>query len=236
MPRSILSPPGASERRRLLAGLARPPAKAARFLLGKVLVRRRGRAWVAARIVETEAYLGEGDPAAHAFRGRTPRTAPLWGPPGTVYVYFVYGMHHCLNIVVQPEGVAGCVLIRAAEPLEGQGLEPRAFSGPGRLCRRLGLGTRHSGAWLFAAAAVLSLREGKAPTRIGVSPRVGITRAAERPLRFFDPDCSAVSRGRPLRAGARARRPVPAGTDPVARSGRARGRNARLPSRRAADS
>ena len=90
------------------------------------------------RIVEAEAYLGAGDPAAHVFRGRTPATAPLFGRPGTVYVYFVYGMHHCLNLAVDGPDVPGCVLIRAAEPLPGSGLPADACRGPGRLCRALG--------------------------------------------------------------------------------------------------
>jgi DNA-3-methyladenine glycosylase len=81
--------------------------------------------------VETEAYLGKGDPAAHSFRGRTARTAPIWGPPGTVYVYFIYGMYHCLNVTVDAEGVPGCVLIRAAEPLPGSDLGPLDLRGPG---------------------------------------------------------------------------------------------------------
>jgi DNA-3-methyladenine glycosylase len=116
-----------------------------------------------------------------------------------VYVYFVYGMHHCLNVAVQPEGVPGCVLIRAAEALGDDRLPARAFSGPGRLCRALRLDTRHSGAWLFAPDAALFLREGRPPARVGVSARVGIRHAAERPLRFFDPDSRAVSAARELR-------------------------------------
>jgi DNA-3-methyladenine glycosylase len=183
--------PGAAERARLVAGLSRDPVRAARFLLGKLLVRRRGRRRLAARIVETEAYLGAGDPAAHAFRGRTARNAPLWGPPGTVYVYFIYGMHHCLNITVEREGVPGCVLIRAAEPLDG--VEARLFSGPGRLCRTLALDRRDSGRYLFDPRSRLYLREGPAPRRVTVSPRVGIRQAAERPLRFYDADSPAVS-------------------------------------------
>ncbi|HET8647425.1 MAG TPA: DNA-3-methyladenine glycosylase, partial [Vicinamibacteria bacterium] len=109
-------PPPAAEARRLARGLAQAPPAAARFLLGQVLVRRIGRRVLAARIVETEAYLGADDPAAHAYRGRTPRTEPLFGPPGTIYVYLIYGLHHCLNLSVQRAGQPGCVLIRAAEP------------------------------------------------------------------------------------------------------------------------
>jgi DNA-3-methyladenine glycosylase len=189
MPR--LSPGDEQELRALLA---RPAPRAARALLGTVLTRHRGRRLLRARIVETEAYLGERDPAAHAFRGRTLRTEPLWGPPGTVYVYFIYGMHHCLNIAVDREGVPGCVLIRAAEPLDG-GLEKGALSGPGRLCRELGIDTSLSGTHLFAPDALLTLAPGTPPRHIGVTPRVGISQAAERRLRFFDADSGAVSRG-----------------------------------------
>jgi DNA-3-methyladenine glycosylase len=185
------TPPAGPERRRLLDALSRPPEEAARLLLGTVLVRRARGGLRAARIVETEAYLGEDDPAAHAFRGRTPRTAPLWGPPGTVYVYFIYGMHHCLNFAVEREGTAGCVLIRAAEPLAG--LEPGTATGPGRLCRAMAIDTRLSGRHLFEATSGLYLREGQPPLRIGVSARVGIRQAADRPLRFFDADSAAVS-------------------------------------------
>ena len=184
--------PGPAERKRLLAGLGQQPVEAARFLLGKVLVRRASRAALAARIVETEAYLGEEDPAAHAYGGRrTRRTEPLWGPPGTVYVYFIYGMHHCLNVSVDREGLPGCVLVRAAEPL-GR-LPAGSLRGPGRLCRALRLDTSDSGRHLFDPASRLTLREGPPPRRIGVSVRVGIRQAADRPLRFFDVDSPEVS-------------------------------------------
>lgn len=182
------------EQARLQARLELPAASAARALLGTVLERRRGRRRILARIVETEAYLGVLDPAAHAHRGRTPRTEPLWGPPGTVYVYFVYGVHHCLNLAVDRTGVPGCVLIRAAEPLDA-GLDPRALQGPGRLCRALDIDTRLSGTHLFDPQSALTLRPGTPPRRIGVSRRVGIRHAADRPLRFFDADSRAVSRG-----------------------------------------
>lgn len=186
-----LAAPGPAERRRLLAGLARPPIEAARFLLGQILVRR-GRRPLAARIVETEAYLGVDDPAAHAYGGRrTRRTEPLWGPPGTIYVYFIYGMHYCLNVSVEREGVPGCVLIRAAEPL-GR-LEAGALRGPGRLCRTLRLDTSDSGGYLFDPSSRLTLREGPRPGKIGVSVRVGIRQAADRPLRFFDAASGEVS-------------------------------------------
>jgi DNA-3-methyladenine glycosylase len=191
-----LDPPGPAERRRLRRGLEQPSERAARFLLGQILVRRLAGRMLAARIVETEAYLGQADPAAHAFRGRTRRTEPLWGPAGTVYVYFIYGMHHCLNLSVDAEDVPECVLIRAAEPLAESGLAADACRGPGRLTRTLGIDLRDSGRSVFARDARLYLRAGAAPRRVGVSVRVGITQAADRLLRFYDAESGAVSRSR----------------------------------------
>ena len=192
--------PGPAERARLLAGLSQPPPEAARFLLGQWLVRRDGRRPRVARIVETEAYLSEGDPAAHSFRGPTARTAPLWERPGTIYVYFIYGMHHCLNLAVEREGTAGCVLIRAAETVAG--LPHGAGRGPGRLARALGLDTSDSGGHVLARASRLFLREGPPPARIGVSARIGIRLAADRPLRFFDFESADVSGPRSRNEGA----------------------------------
>jgi DNA-3-methyladenine glycosylase len=182
------------ERARLLARLLLPTVEAARSLLGCRLVRRHGGRAIAVRIVETEAYLGAEDPAAHAFAGRTPRTAPLFGPAGTVYVYLVYGMHFCLNLAVDREGIPGCVLLRAAEPLPGSGLHERSCAGPGRLCRALGIDRSLSGRHLFEDDPPLTLREGAAPERVVVGPRVGIRRAADRTLRFCDAASAAVSR------------------------------------------
>ncbi len=188
--------PTPSEQRRLLRLLTRRTVAAARGLLGCVLVRRaRGRTF-AVRIVETEAYLGGEDPAAHAFVGRTPRTAPLWGVPGTIYVYRIYGMHHCLNLAVDRPGFPGCVLIRAAEPLAGAGLGAFDCRGPGRLCRSLAIDARLSGRHLFERGAALTLREGRRPARVAVARRVGITRAADRLLRFYDAESRAVSQPR----------------------------------------
>lgn len=198
--------PGPGERRRLSKGLARSADQAARYLLGKYLVRRTGGRTLVARIVETEAYFGEGDPAAHASHGRTRRNEPLWGPPGTVYVYFVYGMHHCLNITASPDGIPGCVLIRAAAPIVG--LPPGSCRGPGRLCRSLAIDTRDSGAYAFDDTATLYLREGSPPRRVGISVRVGIRHAADRPLRFFDADSAEVSVLKPWRARGRRAAPV----------------------------
>jgi DNA-3-methyladenine glycosylase len=189
--RPLAGPAAGAERARLRSLLQRPPREAARLLLGHHLLRPWRGTVLRARIVETEAYLGEGDPAAHAFRGRTARTKPLWGRPGTVYVYFIYGMHHCLNLAVDLPGVPGCVLIRAAEPAPP--LPADAGRGPGRLCRTLRLTTAHSGSCVFDRTAPLWLREGTPPARIEVSARVGIRHAAQWPLRFFDPDSAAVS-------------------------------------------
>lgn len=186
----------------MLRGLGLPPQRAARFLLGKILVRRLADRTLRARIVETEAYLAQRDPAAHVFRGRTPRNAPLFGPPGTLYVYFVYGMHHCLNLAVDRAGRAGCVLIRAAELLDPDGgaANMTSGSGPGRLTRCLKIGTSLSGRHLFEHNARLTLRDGPLPPRVGVSTRVGIRQGGERLLRFFDARSDAVSSPRPKRA------------------------------------
>src|ERR1700722_327624 len=121
---------------------ARPTVEVARDLLGKVV--RHGRA--SARIVETEAYLGTGDAAAHSARGQTPRTKVIFGPPGHAYVYLIYGMHLCLNIVAEPAGVAGCVLIRAVEPVDTAAEFAPPSKGPGRLTRALGITLDHYGA------------------------------------------------------------------------------------------
>ncbi len=154
----------------------------------------------AGRIVEAEAYGGTDDPASHAGRGPTPRSAIMFGPPAVVYVYLVYGMHHCLNFVTGPEGSAGAVLIRALEPLAGReamaaarGLDPAACAdrqltaGPGRLCAALGLDLGWNGRLLTdpdSGIAVAARATPVAARDILAGPRVGITRAVERPWRF----------------------------------------------------
>jgi DNA-3-methyladenine glycosylase len=165
---------------------ARGTVDVARDLLGKVV--RHGRA--SARIVETEAYLGVGDAAAHSARGPTPRTRVIFGPPGHAYVYLIYGMHHCLNIVAEAEGVAGCVLIRAVEPL---GVKPAndaaeialPSNGPGKLTRALGITLEHYGADLTRGPITLHEPTDQKSFEIGISPRIGISHAADLPLRFF---------------------------------------------------
>jgi len=175
-----------------------PPDQVARALLGKVLVRRCEGEWLSGRIVEVEAYFGEGDEAAHAFAGKTRRNEVLFGPPGFAYVYFIYGMHYCLNISCEPEGQAGSVLLRALEPLEGLGTMARLrgveagtnlrllASGPGRLCQALGI-TRdlHNGVDVTHARSGLHVEDdGFVAGGITASPRIGIRKAAERSLRF----------------------------------------------------
>lgn len=175
-----------------------PPDVVARGLLGKLLVRRYEAKRLAGRIVEVEAYFGIDDPAAHAFVGKTERNAVLFGPPGFAYVYFIYGMHYCLNFSCEPEGQGAGVLLRALEPVEGldamarnRGVAPGSdlrllTSGPGRLCQALGV-TRltHNGIDVTRARSELRVEDdGVAAGSIEVSPRVGIRKAAERPLRF----------------------------------------------------
>ncbi len=148
---------------------ARPTVEVARDLLGKrLLMNGRG-----GRILEVEAYLPHGDQAAHAWRGRTPRTEVLFGPPGRAYVFLNYGVHHCLNVVAEPEGTPGCVLIRS---VEGAG------DGPGKLTRALGITLAHYGADLTRGP--LLIRDGPEPGAIEVTPRIGIRRSVDLPLRF----------------------------------------------------
>jgi DNA-3-methyladenine glycosylase len=182
---------------------ARDPRKVARELLGKVLVRNSSgsqKSALTARIVEVEAYLGEGDPAAHSFAGRTLRNEVLFGPPGHAYVYFIYGNHYCLNVSCEPEGQAGGVLFRASEPLTGieemahaRGITIRTprdlrllTSGPGRLAEAFGITReRDNGCDLTSSESSLWLGDDAyRPTRILLSPRIGITKAADRKLRF----------------------------------------------------
>jgi len=178
----------------------RDPRRVSRELLGKVLVRREGRRVRTARIVEVEAYMGLGDPAAHSFAGRTLRNAVLFGPPGYAYVYFIYGNHYCLNVSCLPDGVAGGVLFRALEPLAGIDEMARArsvgidstrdlrklTSGPGRLAEAFGITReRDNGKDLTSARSDLFIADdGYRVRRILTTPRIGITKAAERPLRY----------------------------------------------------
>ena len=195
------------------------PREVAQALLGKLLVRRsmarrpkvrreKGR-WsspartalvVAGRIVETDAYLGADDPAAHAAAGRTPRNYVLFGPPGRAYVYLAYGNHWCLNVSTLPAGVAGGVLFRALEPVTGieQMATARGFetvppsdvlltSGPGRLAQALGVTRLGDNDKNFCdpASDLVIVDDGFRPRQIAVTPRIGITKAVEHPLRYF---------------------------------------------------
>lgn len=188
-----------------------PPEKVARLLLGKILVRRGAGGQLAGRIVETEAYLGEHDAAAHAASGRTARNAVLYGPPGHAYVYNIYGLHACFNVSCLPENDPGGVLLRALEPLRGipqmrhnRGLNGSAAidqltSGPGKLCQALGITrAQDNGLDLTSAAGRLGLVEDDFHCgEIRVTPRVGISKAADWPLRFFIAGHACVSsRGR----------------------------------------
>jgi len=182
-----LRPPGRSFFRR-------PTEAVARDLVGAWIARRHHGRWYGARIVETEAYLGVGDRAAHSWNGRrTRRVEPMYGDGGHLYVFFVYGMHHCANVVTRRKGDPQAVLLRAAE---GPGGAPRLLSGPGRLCKALGITTKLSGLDLLRGGDVrILLPRRRRRTRLGVSARIGVAYAGEAaawPLRFFDAESVAV--------------------------------------------
>jgi DNA-3-methyladenine glycosylase len=215
------------------------PREVSRRLLGKILVRRRSTSraiaksqnhqfpsdWLAAgRIVEVEAYLGNDDPAAHAAAGKTLRNAVIFGPPGHVYVYFIYGTNFCLNISCLPEGDAGCILVRALQPLMGEAAMARArdldvhqlktiashrmlTSGPGRLCNALSITReRDNGKAIYSDRSdLVVMDDGFAPEEIHETPRIGITKAADRPLRYVIAGNPFVS-GKQLRPAAALKR------------------------------
>jgi DNA-3-methyladenine glycosylase len=184
---------------------ARPTLEVAQALIGKLLVRReRGGSRSSGWIVETEAYTAD-DPACHAARGRTERNAVMFGEPGIAYVYFIYGMYHCLNAVTEPRGIPGAVLLRAVEPYEGlermRRRRPHAYrpheltGGPGRLCLALGLDARLNGEDLCGPR--LWVEDHNRQPAIVSTPRIGISQAADRPWRFVMADNPFVSRARP---------------------------------------
>jgi DNA-3-methyladenine glycosylase len=171
----------------------------ARSLVGAWIARRwRGR-WYGGRIVETEAYLGAEDRAAHSWAGRrTPRVEPMYAEGGHLYVYFVYGMHHCANVVTRGEGIAEAVLLRAAEGPEAA--PARLMAGPGRLCAALAITTGFSGLDLLGEGPVRIFRGRFRRRGIAVSSRIGVDYAGgakDWPLRFFDRSSAAVSVNRP---------------------------------------
>jgi DNA-3-methyladenine glycosylase len=188
--------------------LDRPVLEVAPSLLGAIL--RHGD--VAVRLTEVEAYDGADDPGSHAHRGRTPRNSVMFGPPGHLYVYFTYGMHHCCNVVAGPEGSASAVLLRAGEVVDGletaRARRPRAADrdlarGPARLCSVLGIDLRHNGARLDVEP--LTLHPGSAPELVSSGPRVGLRLAPDRAWRFWLPDEPTVSQYRPAVARPRRR-------------------------------
>jgi DNA-3-methyladenine glycosylase len=175
------------------AFFARPTQAVALDLLGAFLVHDGPAGRQVGRIVETEAYVGPHDRASHAARARTPRTEVMFGPPGYAYVYLVYGMYHCLNVVTEAEGYPAAVLIRALEPCEGI---DAATSGPGRLCRALGVDRRHDRADLTAPPLYLAAGERPAGRAVA-GPRVGVPYAGDwalKPWRFYLRDSPWVSR------------------------------------------
>lgn len=173
-----------------------PTGKVARDLIGKWFARRYHGQWYGARVVETEAYLGKIDAAAHTWRGRrTARVEPMYKAGGHLYVFLVYGMHHCANVVTQPAEVGEAVLLRAAEGPPGA--PAKLLSGPGRLCAALGITVVSSGIDLLAGGDLRLFSGPGAAAEIGCSPRIGVDYAGEAkdwPLRFFDLNSSAVSR------------------------------------------
>ncbi|MCP2182674.1 DNA-3-methyladenine glycosylase [Prauserella alba] len=195
--------------------LAVDPVALAPWLLGCVLESRSDEGTVRVRLAEVEAYRGLDDPASHCYRGRTPRNDVMWGPAGYLYVYFVYGMHFCANVVGLTDGKPGAVLVRAGEVIEGRELarsrRPTArgngavAKGPAVLTSLLGLDAAHNGVDLTDAASPVRLLQGEdvAAERIRTGPRVGVAAAQDVPWRFWIDGSPAVST---YRRGGRARR------------------------------
>ncbi len=182
----------------------RPTMEVAPDLLGKYIVYRSPGGTMSARIVEVEAYIGQDDPACHAARGLTRRNGVMFGKPGVSYIYFVYGMYHCFNVVTEREGFPAAVLLRAAEAVEGTALmrenSPRSasgtiLSGPGKFCRSFGLTVEQSGLDLTGRELYLEDR-GDIVSDIVTTTRIGIRKGAELEWRFYAGDSEAVSKPR----------------------------------------
>lgn len=205
---------------------ARPALLVARDLLGQELRFRSHEGTLGGLVVEVEAYLGGKDPASHAFRGLTQRNRAMFGPPGHAYVYFTYGMHHCVNVVTGIPGTAEAVLVRALEPLTNlplwQARRPDlplhlVASGPGRVTQALGLTRAHDGLDLVRSDLVLVRGPGMSGP-VACGPRVGIRVAREKRWRFWLPESPAVSRARGASPGpwpGRKRAPETAGAVPT---------------------
>ncbi len=190
----------------LRATLSRSALETAPLLLGSVLRHDTPEGTVAVRLTEVEAYAGADDPGSHAYRGPTPRNEVMFGPAGRLYVYFTYGMHHCCNVVVGPDGTAAAVLLRAGEVVEGTELararRPRSSDrdlarGPARLCTALAIDGRHNRTDLAAGELTLQLAAPPPPEAVETGPRVGLRHAADRPWRFWLRGEPTVSTYRP---------------------------------------
>ena len=178
----------------------------AREMLGTILECTTPHGKASGIIVETEAYVGEHDPACHAAAGLTRRTAPLYERPGISYVYFIYGVHWCFNAVTRATGLPGAVLVRAVEPLTGEALmrERRGpkvsgvslTNGPGKLCAALGIDGSLNGLSLQRGPLVIRAGTSVPDEAVAITPRIGITKAADWPLRYFIRDNVFVSKAR----------------------------------------
>jgi DNA-3-methyladenine glycosylase len=180
----------------------RQTLEVAHDLLGKFLVYKSGGNLLSARLVETEAYIGKGDPACHASVGKTKRNEVMFGPGGFSYIYFIYGMYYCLNVVTEDEGFPAAVLIRAAEPVEGVELMKKRYAnpgknkltnGPGKLCKAFNLTREDNGLDLTGDKLYLEDRGYKVST-IKRSQRIGIKKGVDKLWRFYDSDSAFVSK------------------------------------------
>jgi DNA-3-methyladenine glycosylase len=161
--------------------------RVASALLGKYLVRRQGRRRWVGKIVEAEAYIGEDDPACHAFHGLTPRTRVMYGPPGHAYVYFTYGMYFMLNVVTERQGFPAAVLIRALEPVSGfSGEDPRPASGPGKLCKNMRIDKSLNGISLHSSQLWIGFDpQANDPGEIRWSSRIGVNNGKDKLWRAY---------------------------------------------------